>query len=142
MEIETLDEFSTLMLGLFLKAYPQWESLIRTCDDYKGAFYIIVPSSQSSKLTLDISTIHEELTVGYGNYHSHFGWSDVPDEEAFRLAKKMIDEIINNEVLVAEFYENGELYQSEIIESEELETYLSLGRDVKVIGWNESHAGR
>jgi len=142
MEIETLDEFSTLMLELVLIAYPQWENLIRIDDDYKEAFYINIPSSQSSKLTIGISTIHEELTVGYGNYHSHFGWSDVPDEEAFRLAKEMIDEIINDKVLVAEFYENGEFYQSEIIETEELDTYLSLGRDVKVIGWNESYAGR
>lgn len=74
------------MLALVLKAYPQWENLIRVYDGYKEAFYIKIPSSQSSKLTLGISTIHEEITVGYGNCHSHFGWSDVPDEEAFRLA--------------------------------------------------------
>ncbi len=142
MEIEALDEFSILMLKLLLKAYPQWDNLIQVDDDYKEAFYINIPSPQSSKLTLGISTVNEELTVGYGNYHSHFGWSDVPDEESFRLAKEMIDEIINDKILVAEFYENGEFYQSEVIETEELDAYLSLGHDVRVIGWNESYAGR
>jgi len=142
MELSTLNKFSTLIYGLLLKVYPQWSNLIRIADDDPESIILEVPSSQSAELLLEVSTYDEEITVSYGSFHCHFGWSDVPDEEAFNEAKEMIDDIISDKMLIAEYSKNGNVYQSETVEVEELDSYLELGNEVRVVGWSKSYVGR
>jgi hypothetical protein len=142
MELSTLNTFSLFIYGLLLKAYPQWSNLIRVAEEDEECIILEVPSSQSAELVLEVSTYDEEITVSYGNFHSHFGWSDVPDEEAFKEAQEMISEIITDKMLIAEYSKNGRVYQSETVQIEELESYLELGPEVRVVGWSKSYAGR
>jgi hypothetical protein len=142
MKLSALNEFSLLIYKLLIKAFPQWTDLINNSEDDEETIILKVPSSQSEELALEVSTYDEEITVAYGNFHSHFGWSDVPDEKAFKEAEGMINEIISDKLLIAEYSKEGKVYQSETLRPEEIESYLELGPEVKVVGWSKSYLGR
>lgn len=142
MELNKLNSFSTFIYGLLVEIYPQWSSLIRIAEDDEESIILKIPSPQSVELNIEVSTYNEEITVAFGSFHSHFGWPDVPDEEAFQEAAEMINEIITGKLLIAEFTKDGKIFQSETVLEDELESYLELGPELRVIGWNNSYVGR
>ncbi len=120
---------------MLVNAYPEWLDLIGNDVKVPGtiSMFVNAPSGQS---TLELYSDNEEITVCFGQLHSHFGWCDVPVEESFQQAKLMIDDILNERILIGTRYSNGRFEQSETLSPEDVLGYFDTDKDVRVFGWN------
>jgi hypothetical protein len=101
-----LNKFSRDIYNLLIVSYPNWIELINNDPYQDSALYLKIPSPLNNTNVLEIDTLNYEITVGFGAYHEHFGWSGVSNEEAFQKAKVMIDNIINDTLIVASVCRN------------------------------------
>lgn len=142
MDTTELDGFSKTIYDLLVAAYPQWIDYIDNDESAPTAFVLTIPSPQGGALALELFTYNEEITLAYDCFHTHLGWSDVPDEEAFAKAQEMIEDIINDLVLIVSYHKDGRVFQSKVIEIDELEHYRESEHDLTVVGWHKTYVSR
>jgi hypothetical protein len=135
-----LNGFSKKIYHLLSLSYPNWVSQIKNMPNHEDALVIKIPSPQDGERVLIIDTLNEEITVQFEDFHSHFGWSDVPDEEAFQRAKKMIDGIIGDKLLIASIFRNGKWGGSTTLNLEELEEFRIENPEFNIIvSWSKNY---
>ncbi|WP_027483484.1 hypothetical protein [Deinococcus pimensis] len=91
--------FARLMFG----AHPDWRPLAQEREG-GAAFELSVPSPADPDVQLWLSTEDDELTVGFADWHAHFGWSDVPHEQSAREAFELIERLVTDAEGVQSFY--------------------------------------
>jgi hypothetical protein len=124
MDIQKLDSYSRLMYSLFSTSFPQWVTFAKNMPEHEESLMIEVPSPHDDQRKLKIYTDNEEITVGFDYAHSHFGWSDVPDTNAFAEARERINEILNEEWLVASEIKDGKWKGSYFFEASRLDEII------------------
>jgi hypothetical protein len=140
MELEKLDKFSSLMYKLLSSSFPQWIVLAKNIPDHDEAFMIEVPSPHDDQCKLRIYTDNEEITVGFDYSHSHFGWIDIPDTEAFTKAKEYIDSILRDGWLVASEIREGKWHRSYSFRADYLDEVKSKNPNFnRIVGWNKMY---
>jgi hypothetical protein len=135
----TIDNFSAFIHKMMVAAYPEWETFITFCPDHPNSILLQVPSPHTPELRLEVCTDNEEITVAFASFHTHFGWSDVPDSEAFDRARSFMEDILHERVLIVEYWDSGRVYESSTIAPEQADEYLSLGSEVRVYGWSKQY---
>jgi hypothetical protein len=138
-QLDKLDDFSRLIYELLSEAYPEWKDRISNVKGNPEAIALSVSAKSGGDHELELNTLKNEITVSFGNFHDHFGWSDVPDEEAFEEAKELIDKILSDEILIAEYSKNGTVFQAETAYPFELENYRKSKYEVRVFGWSKKY---
>ena len=139
-----LNKFSRDIYNLLIACYPDWIELINNDPYHDSALYLKIPSPLNNTNVLEIDTLNDEITVGFGSYHEHFGWSGVSNEEAFQKARVMVDNIINDTLIVASVCRNENNDKNRIsttLNIEELEEFRQENFEFNhFIGWSKNVA--
>jgi len=113
-DLHLLDDFSSDFYDKLFALYPEWKSLASRIND-STSFQVFVPSPGDPSSHLWISTENEEVTVGFGTWHSHYGWSDVDSTISNQEAFDLITSILKEESAIQAFYRNDEWRGSVIV---------------------------
>ena len=122
MDTGGLNDYSRRFAEYLFSAFPQWEPLAGV-DEAKGVTPVVllvevpapVPSADGVDRGLLISTHKDEITVRFDRHHSHSGWSDRPDEEAFAGAVGFIEDVLEQRVKLVVSMNGNEWVCSNII---------------------------
>ena len=114
----------------FLEAnFPQWLLYVRTLedkDDDQDFLELTIPDPPgvSHEHPLQISTWGEEVTVSFGEYHTHFPWpqgydgSSSPDQ-----VLNFVQALLHEDIVIASVWTEGRCKMSSPIRSNDLERY-------------------
>lgn len=109
-----LDAYSRLTVSLILARLPEWEPLaVLSPSDYGSGhvveFNVPCPSSAVER-GLWVSTMDEQLTVGFHTHHDHFrNYGDESDDEHVARALQHVADIVEGRAGVVSWYADGQL---------------------------------
>jgi hypothetical protein len=140
MDIKKLDKFSRLMYELFSTSYPQWIQFAKNIPGHEETLVIEVPAPLDSQRKLRIYTNNKEITLGLDYARSHFGGDDIPDVSVFAEARERINEILNEEWLVASEIKDGKLKGSAFFVTSMLDEIIRNHPEYnRIVGWNYTY---
>lgn len=140
MKLEKLDKFSRLMYALFSSSFPQWIPFAKNMPEHEESLMIEVPSPFDDRRKLKIYTDNQEITVGLDYAHEHFGGNDEPDNKAFAEAKERINEILNEEWLVASEIKDGKRISACFFTASTLDEIIRNHPEYnRIVGWNYNY---
>jgi hypothetical protein len=142
MNASKLNKFSRYVYRRLCDAYPSWINKIRNDPEHEGTLILRVPSPGSAQHELIVDTLDGEITVYFGYYHEHFGWSDVPDPdaEAFSNARDAIDAIVEEKLLFAWIVNDGTWEGTETLAPSEIDSFKAKHTRYKsIVGWSRSY---
>src|SRR5262245_7239208 len=117
-----MDRFSEQTASEILAAFPSWQPLARAESREDGTSYFVLQVAAPLEAAVDhgllIHTDHEEVTVGFDFYHSHFD-SAVGDGEHFGTAAaiEFVRQILAERVAVVSWWLNDEWRGSSQVEA-------------------------
>ena len=135
-----LDEYSVNFSKMLYSIFPRFKQYeeIKEYDEYSEAYLLIeVQSSSNSENILWISTYDEEITVGFDWYHTHFGYSEI-DEDDFKLAIDLIKEIVEEKMAIAVIKKKDSWIRSYIIKNNELPE-INKDETIEIKSWNGTY---
>jgi len=72
-----LNPFSLGFARALFAAHPEWQPF---AVPWESGFRLEVSPPSAGRERLGIFTSSDEITIRFSQFHTHFGWSDVPDE--------------------------------------------------------------
>lgn len=130
-----LSTYSSETLALLLKAFPEFSELVVEQDE---VFQIETTTPAGWDFWLS-SEEEERLTVGFAEYHCHFGGyqGDTPEADATQ-AVSFIKALRSEELVLAVWYKGEEYTGSDIIERNEKPQQVVSGQNqtVKMKKWS------
>jgi hypothetical protein len=106
----SLNSLSEKLAKALQLAYPLWEIDYSALAQEDGAFTVEVPSPHPGNSPLWISTDREEITIGFGDFHTHIPNYEEDNQKVEEAIQQINDIIAENEVGYSLW--DGEKFQS------------------------------
>lgn len=142
---ELLDDYSKGFASRLFIEFPQYQKYtqVKKDDDHchESYLYIEIPCPSNTDSQLWISTEDNEITVGFGGYHTHFGYND-DREEDYEEAINFIKEIINEKLIIIVARKDEIESFSTYIKCNEISTVIKKGDNIESIvlkSWNGTY---
>jgi hypothetical protein len=116
-----LDEYSRLAVPLLLARFPAWEQFAKLSPRLDGAGNVVdfnIPCpSPAAESGLWLSTVDEELSVGFHTHHNHFtDYENRLDTHRIEAGLQHAAEIVEERVGVVSWYRPGGFTGSRSVE--------------------------
>lgn len=107
--MKDLNRFSRRFAEALLGAFPWLSGHSRVDPDQEGCLLVeYSPLPLREACTMWISTENDEVTIGFGMFHSHFEWP-VPDgDTSGRDPLQFLRELTQDTVLIEDWTRNGQ----------------------------------
>jgi len=91
-----------------------------------------------------MSTENDEVTVGFGMFHTHFEWPAPVDNPFWESPVKFICELVADRILIEDWSRRGEWSRSSILHQEERPNLSSMQPEdvVTIRSWSGAHDER
>lgn len=134
------NSFSAQFAQELRTAFPRWALRIRADSSVTpGALILKVPSPNPHLGPLLIGTQENEITIGFEEWHTHFGrWSGLTQERAIPEAIQFLREITEEQIVFLFSLEGGKRVAAEIIRTYELQG-VEKSEDVEIRSWNGTY---
>jgi hypothetical protein len=106
--------------------FPQWLDHVQVLrDDEADQEYLHLtvpdPSGLTHKYPLQVSTYHEEITICFSGWHTHYPWQMWFDE-----VLDFLRALLNEEVIIASVFSAGRIRQTSTAEPSDLTIYAGV----------------
>ncbi|MZP31444.1 hypothetical protein GTO91_17265 [Heliobacterium undosum] len=135
-----LNEFSKVFADKLLAKFPELKPYIQITpytDRDEAYLEVSIPSPHDEDTVLFISTIDEEITVGFDWWHTHIGYAPT-EEETYNQAIHLIEEIILEKKAIAYVKKDGNWIYSRLLQPGE-NVEQKEGERIYVRSWKGTH---
>jgi hypothetical protein len=101
---DVLNEYSKQVADALIQQFPEFARLLH--EEESGGLLIEVPTCHAD-CTLWISTNNDEITVGFAQWHQHFG-DFGSSGSAVQNASRFIRDFIQDRLLIGIYFRDGE----------------------------------
>jgi hypothetical protein len=101
-------------------------------------FAVIPTPNQNAVDPLWVSTEDDEITIGFDKYHLHLGACQEEEERIFKESLEIIDQIRNDELVVASWWVGQQFVSSMLCVTDEPSLKPEEGYTLRIRSWSGS----
>jgi hypothetical protein len=134
-------------LKLLEAHFPHWLQHVRRLHDEAGEDYVevIVPAPEGMihERPLEISTWGEEVTVAFGDYHTHFPWPKGYDgSDSDTRVVSFVQSLLNEEIIISSVWIEGRMKLGSMARPDELAKFASVppgDHELRIASWRGTY---
>jgi hypothetical protein len=134
--METLNEFSAQFAESLFGSFP-WMRPHARVKGFDGAdagvlVVEVTPAPIRPDCTLWVSTLADEVSVGFGMFHAHFGWPG-PFDTNWEDPLDFIGDLVEDKILIEDWLKDGEWHGSSVLRLGTEPDLAKMGADTVVM---------